>query len=127
MNLRQLINLIEAEPSVQGTAAGYAPARPAPTAADDTDTGGAAKPAPGIAAGSPAITGKAPADNMQNAGNVMRTAQGGSDTLGASNMASAPSAAPAPVWHASSPVSYAPSRRPTAEVCRAGRWRSWPD
>jgi hypothetical protein len=96
MNLRQLINLIEAEPSVQGTAAGYAPARPAPTAADDTDTGGAAKPAPGIAAGSPAITGKAPADNMQNAGDVMRTAQGGSDTLGASNMASAPSAAPAP-------------------------------
>jgi hypothetical protein len=95
MNLRQLINLIEAEPSVQGTAAGYAPARPAPTAADDTDTGGAAKPAPGIAAGSPAITGKAPADNMQNAGDVMRTAQGGSDTLGASNMASAPSAAPA--------------------------------
>ena len=94
MNLRQLINLIEAEPSVQGTAAGYAPARPAPTAADDTDTGGAAKPAPGIAAGSPAITGKAPADNMQNAGDVMRTAQGGSDTLGASNMASAPSAAP---------------------------------
>jgi hypothetical protein len=96
MNLRQLINLIEAEPSVQGTAAGYAPARPAPTAADDTDTGGAAKPAPGIAAGSPAITGKAPADNMKNAGDVMRTAQGGSDTLGASNMASAPSAAPAP-------------------------------
>jgi len=102
MNLRQLINLIEAEPSVQGSAAGYAPARPAPAAADDTDTGGAAKPAStpdpklGIAANSPAITGNAPADNMKNAGNVMRTAQGGTDTLGASNMASAPSAAPAP-------------------------------
>jgi hypothetical protein len=99
MNLRQLINLIEAEPSVQGTAAGYAPAQSTSPAADDTDTGGAAKPAPGIAAGSPAITGKAPADNLKNAGNVMRTAQGGSDTLGASNMASAPSAAPAADRH----------------------------
>jgi hypothetical protein len=102
MNLRQLINLIEAEPSVQGSAAGYAPARPAPAAADDTDTGGAAKPAStpdpklGIAANSPAITGKAPADNMKDAGDVMRTAQGGTDRFGASNMASAPSAAPAP-------------------------------
>ena len=94
MNLRQLINLIEAEPSVQGTAAGYAPAQSTSPAADDTDTGGAAKPAPGIAAGSPAITGKAPADNMKNAGDVMRTAQGATDTFGASGMASAPSAAP---------------------------------
>jgi len=94
MNLRQLINLIEAEPSVQGTAAGYAPAQSTSPAADDTDTGGAAKPAPGIAAGSPAITGKAPADNLKNAGDVMRTAQGATDTFGASGMASAPSAAP---------------------------------
>ena len=129
MNLRQLINLIEAEPSVQGSAAGYAPARPAPTAADNTvdaDTGAADAPASapdpklGIAANSPAITGKAP-DNMANAGDVMRSAQGGgmdtvakgvnpvvgqmaagkgqpaepaADTRGAVAMSSAPSAAP---------------------------------
>jgi hypothetical protein len=114
MNLRQLINLIEAEPSVQGTAAGYAPAQSTSPAADDTDTGGAAKPAPGIAAGSPAITGKAPADNLKNAGNVMRTAQGGSDTLGASNMASAPSAAPTTDTRGAAAMASRPAAATTA-------------
>jgi hypothetical protein len=114
MNLRQLINLIEAEPSVQGTAAGYAPAQSTSPAADDTDTGGAAKPAPGIAAGSPAITGKAPADNLKNAGDVMRTAQGATDTFGASGMASAPSAAPTTDTRGAAAMASRPAAATTA-------------
>jgi hypothetical protein len=126
MNLRQLINLIEAEPSVQGTAAGYAPAQSTSPAADDTDTGGAAKPAStpdpklGIAANSPAITGKAPADNTKNAGDVMRTAQGATDTRDASAMASAPAPASAATdTRGAAAMSSASSAAPTPAVATA--------
>ena len=104
-------------------AAATAPAGQAAMSYAGNQGGGAAKPTEpaastpsgveqakvGIAAGSPAITGKEPAGNMQNAAAVMKAAQGGASPTAAAQ-AGVDAAAPAP----------APAKQNTAAPASAG-------